>query len=95
MDTSKLQTCETCETIPTKTQLVTFLRSVATDLEESNLSSDDILLSSEFYMKYYFLRNINTSDTIDDNLSELVKYLSLGYHIYTNILPNTQIDEDN
>ena len=73
------------ETIPTNEQMVEFLTTLATNLNINNLSQDDVFLVSEFYMKYNFIQNLSRSG---EETTNLLKYLSLGFHIYKNILDN-------
>jgi len=68
---------------PTTLQLVTFLKKIIKSLENNNLDNDQLLLVSEMYMKYKYLSN-----PCETPREDLLKYTSLGYHIYTNLLPS-------
>jgi hypothetical protein len=83
--------------------LIVFLDSIVTQLKRNQLSNEQIFLISEFMMKYNFIQSqSDTDETIDDDArsaersdnTELLKFLSLGFHIYKNILNSTDSDSD-
>ena len=73
---------------PSVETLCKFLDDLSSELKNNKLSPDSLLLLTEFGMKYKFIKNQCVSED-DSNMSDLLKFLSLGYHIYTNILPTT------
>ena len=62
-------------------KLVTFLRSIADQIEAKALTEEKIFEVSKFYMRYLFLEHID-----DTTESEMMRFLSLGWYIYNNII---------
>lgn len=57
-----------------------FLRTLASDLETSKLSPEDLKKIFDFYIQYRFEKD----QTQDDK--DFIKFLTLGWYIYTNLL---------
>ena len=76
--------------------LATFLRQIASAIEEKKLKNEDLLKVSEFYMEWKMLNEKpnktlvkkNEPNTDDINLSdkEFLKFFTLGWYVYTQIL---------
>jgi|UppTromicrDC3135_1034486.scaffolds.fasta_scaffold01868_1 hypothetical protein len=62
-----------------------FLRNLANNIENNTLSNNDIKKLFEFYIKFKFDDNNNNSN--DYNL----KYFTLGWYIYNNLLQNDDL----
>lgn len=61
--------------------IVIFLRKLALDIENNNVSDVIFKDVSEFYMKFLFLRYVKETESVDrDNL---MKYFSMGWYVYT------------
>ena len=58
-------------------QLIPFLRELANSIENNELSSNQLQCIGEFFMKYKFIDNINSTDKMD-----MMKFLVLGWFIY-------------
>jgi len=73
-----------------ESELVKFLRDLADSLEKKELSNNKIKLISELYISYNFEEELdrqNTSNTKKDFEEEdLVKFISLGYYVYTHLI---------
>jgi hypothetical protein len=65
-------------------QLIEFLDNLKCDIEQDNISDENIQLLGEFYMKYEFINNKNPINKKDDHS----KYLILGWYIYNVIMKN-------
>lgn len=59
-----------------------FLRSLASDLESSKLTTEDLKKIFEFYIQFKFEKDL-LSDKDD---RDFIKFLTLGWYIYTNLL---------
>lgn len=62
-------------------KLVLFLKNLANSVEQDSLDNKQLANVSEFYMSWKFKRN-----TGEYSSQELIKYLSLGWYIYTYLL---------
>ena len=71
-------------------QLIDFLRNLANDIENNNLEDEKLLNISQFMMNYHF-QNEEISD--DYSRDDMIKFLSLGWYIYTQLLNNNDNDE--
>lgn len=61
-----------------------FLRELATQFENNELTEDEQRRISEFYMRLKFNREIESeNDTLE-------KYLALGWYVYTQLLPEKE-----
>ena len=71
-------------------QLVPFLRNLADSIEKKELLPDQLQKIGEFYMSYekeiYDSGDNSTEDSMD-----VVKFLTLGWYMYTHILKNDKI----
>jgi hypothetical protein len=76
-----------------RTKMVIFLRDLASSIENRTLESNVEEQVSEFFLRF----NMGTSllQGLDDKDSEdeLIKFLSLGWFVYSNLLPD-QSDEN-
>jgi len=68
-----------------KQELVPFLRDLANSLEENKLNNTQLLQISEFFMSFSFKK-----DQGEYSSEELIKFLSLGWYIYTHLLNSTE-----
>ena len=66
-----------------KEKLIIFLRELATDIETKKLNNDKLIDVSKFYMSWNF-----KEDKGEYSEDELIRYLSLGWYIYTCLLNN-------
>lgn len=64
-----------------KKKLILFLQKLIDGMENNTLNNDSIKQISEFYMSWQF-----KEDQGEYTREELIKYLSLGWYIYTNLL---------
>ena len=62
-------------------QLIPFLRNLANSIEQNSLDNKQLASISEFFMAWKF-----KEDTGEYSKEELIKYLSLGWYIYTCLL---------
>lgn len=61
-------------------KLVLFLKNLANSVEQDTLDSEQLASISEFYMSWEFKKN-----TGEYSSQELIKYLSLGWYLYTHL----------
>jgi len=70
--------------------LKNFLKELVDDMENDKLKDDEIKLIGEFYMSYKFQNfiDIENNQNISSKINEkkYIKYLSLGWYIYSIIL---------
>ena len=64
-----------------------FLKSLTKSLEKNELDDTKISRISEFFMSYNFQDQTNEEEEFQDE--ELVKFLSLGWYVYTHLIPTT------
>jgi uncharacterized protein YeaO (DUF488 family) len=73
-------------------QLVSFLRNLADSIEKEELLPEQVQKIGEFYMSYekeiYDSGDNSTEDSMD-----VVKFLTLGWYMYTHLLKNENTDE--
>jgi len=72
-----MQACENTQ------KLVPFLRELATSIETDSLDNYQLKSVSEFFMAWNFQK-----DKGEYSSEELIKFLSLGWYIYTHLLKN-------
>jgi hypothetical protein len=73
-------------------QLVPFLRNLADSIEKKELLPDQLQKIGEFYMSYKLSTNEHSEDSEDSEDSvDVVKFLTLGWYMYTHILKNDKI----
>ena len=72
-----MQACENTQ------KLVPFLRELATSIETDSLDNYQLKYVSEFFMAWNFQK-----DKGEYSSEELIKFLSLGWYIYTHLLKN-------
>jgi hypothetical protein len=70
-------------------QLVPFLRNLADSIEKKELLPDQLQKIGEFYMSYKLGTNEDSEDSEDS--IDVVKFLTLGWYMYTHILKNDEI----
>jgi hypothetical protein len=72
-------------------QLVPFLRNLADSIEKEQLLPEQIQKIGEFYMSY----KLNTENSTEDPEGmDVVKFLTLGWYMYTHILNKENTHED-
>lgn len=71
-------------------QLINFLRNLANDIENNNIEDENLLKISQFMMNFQF-QNQQDEQSDDYSNDDMVKFLSLGWYIYTQLLNQ---DED-
>ena len=64
-------------------ELVKFLRELSNSIENNDIKDEKLLEISKFFMKFKFDENGVYGEYEKD---EMVKYMSLGWYIYTYIL---------
>ena len=73
-------------------QLVSFLRNLADSIEKEELLPEQVQKIGEFYMSYekeiYDSGDNSTEDSMD-----VVKFLTLGWYMYTHLLKNENRNE--
>ena len=72
-------------------QLIDFLRNLANDIENNNIEDEKLLNISQFMINYHF-QNEEISD--DYSRNDMIKFLSLGWYIYTQLLNNDDNDDN-
>jgi hypothetical protein len=63
--------------------LSSFLRSLADDIDNKQMNQEDIFRISEFYIEY-----VNKKDMDDISDKEFKKFLMMGWYIYKMLLKN-------
>jgi hypothetical protein len=76
-----------CTSHKTKGEVVKFLRDLATKLENDELHDEVALQATEFFMKLNFMESCERSEEDSEEDSDVMKFLSLGWYIYTHIIP--------
>ena len=71
-------------------QLINFLRNLANDIENNSIEDENLLKISQFMMNFQF-QNQQDEQSDDYSRDDMVKFLSLGWYIYTQLLNQ---DED-
>lgn len=69
--------------LPTR-QLISFLRILADDIENQNVSQEELQRTGEFYMSYKLNSQIDSDDEFSD--AEFKKFFTLGWYVYTHVL---------
>jgi len=64
-------------------KLIIFLRKLVADIEQNKLDKNKLANVSQFYMRWQF-----AEDEGEYSYNELLKYLSLGWYMYTYLLTN-------
>jgi hypothetical protein len=82
--------------------LIPFLRNLADSIEKGNLLPKQLQKIGEFFMAYQFQeQSIKDKDLTGENLDhqfskkELMKFIVMGWHIYSCILKENEIFSDN
>jgi hypothetical protein len=75
-------------------QLVPFLRNLADSIEKEQLLPEQIQKIGEFYMSYKLTtENSEGMDGVPEGM-DVVKFLTLGWYMYTHILNNENTHEN-
>lgn len=64
-------------------ELILFFRNIADSIEKEELNEKQMSFIGEFYMSYHFQNELETIKEED-----FIKFLILGWYIYTMILKN-------
>lgn len=67
------------------TQISTFLRKIADNIEQNILTELQLKLVSEFFIEYNFMNREQKEIEHDISDKDFRKFLSLGWYIYNNI----------
>jgi len=89
----------------TNEDLTTFLRQLATDIEQSAILDYQLQSIGEFYMSHTLkneIYEINKNDELDNkehtddefDPDEVMKFVTLGWWIYTHILKDKVVEEN-
>lgn len=62
------------------TEMITFLRNLANDIEKDRLNNSQLQKIGEFLMSYTF------EQRVDSNTDEFMKFITLGWYVYKVIL---------
>ena len=65
------------------TNLKNFLNNIIIDLDNNDLSNQQLLSLGEFFLLWEFNKTFNL---VDDNIKDSMKYYILGWYIYTFLL---------
>ena len=74
-------------------QLVPFLRNLADSIEKKELLPDQLQKIGEFYMSYKLCTNSSEDSEDSEDSMDVVKFLTLGWYMYTHILNNENTNE--
>tara|TARA_Y100000996_G_C22514843_1_gene639966 strand:+ start:249 stop:512 length:264 start_codon:yes stop_codon:yes gene_type:complete len=74
------------------TEIKDFLKEILDKLENNQLNDDQLAKIGQFRISYLY-ENQNEND-IEYSQDELVKFLSLGWYIYTQLINNENIQDD-
>tara|TARA_B110000438_G_C15806888_1_gene647825 strand:- start:740 stop:976 length:237 start_codon:yes stop_codon:yes gene_type:complete len=66
--------------------LVNFLKELTNQLENNQIENNNIIKISQFMMSYNFESSNNNEIDEDFSRGDMVKFLSLGWYIYTQVL---------
>ncbi len=77
-----------------------FLRDLADKLETNSLSESDSTQISEFFMKFNFLKHLDTeveestesTGEEHDMNGDILKFMSLGWYVYSHLIPRLKDD---
>ena len=72
--------------------LIDFLKGLISSIENKSLSDDELQLVGEFYMSYAFKTQVNDDSNSDKKhlgQADLMKFVAMGYYIYSNILKDS------
>lgn len=82
--------------------LIIFLRNLADSIEKGNLLPKQLQRIGEFFMAYQFQEQaIKDRDVTGENIEQqfskkdLMKFIVMGWHIYSCILKDTEFSSDN
>ena len=59
--------------------LTTFLRTLATDIENDKLTEQQLQQVGEFFMTFLFLKDNKKSD------KDFMKFITMGWYVYNNL----------
>jgi hypothetical protein len=72
--------------------LVSFLRNLADSIEKEQLLPDQLKKIGEFYM-FYEKEIYDSAENSDEDTMDVVKFLTLGWYMYTHLLKNENTAE--
>jgi hypothetical protein len=80
-------------------QLAPFLRELADSVDSKELEKDQLKCIGEFFMSYKFYEKRNGLDKKEDEEDEeemdVVKFITMGWWVYTQILKDEKDKKDN
>lgn len=91
------------EVIDSNKRLALFLRGLSDQLDDGTIHPKQALRIGEFFMAYQFHQQALADNEDDDDEcinidpTDLVRFITLGYHVYTNLLrgrPISSISSD-
>jgi hypothetical protein len=62
--------------------LTTFLRTLATDIENGKLPDDKLQQVGEFFMTFLFLQDLEKNKKSD---KDFLKFMTMGWYVYNNL----------
>lgn len=69
-------------------QLIEFLDNLKCNIEQNNISDEELELVGQFYMKYEFISNNKKHEDKTHDEDNANKYFVLGWYIYNIIMKN-------
>lgn len=72
--------------------LVNFLKELANKIENNQIENNNIIKISQFMMSYNFESSNNNENDEDFSRGDLIKFLSLGWYIYTQVLNSETVN---
>ena len=72
--------------------LVNFLKELANKIENNQIENNNIIKISQFMMSYNFESSNNNENDEDFSRGDLIKFLSLGWYIYTKVLNSETVN---
>ena len=74
-------------------QMIPFFRQMADDIENNNLTTSQLLIAGQLFMKYKYDNEINNGLVIDEQ--DIDKYLFTGWYMHTIHALDTHISNEN
>jgi hypothetical protein len=69
-----------------KIRIIEFLEEIKTSVEKDELPEPLLQQVGEFYVKYLFTKTVSESENIELDKDDILKFISLGWFIYTGLL---------
>ena len=66
-------------------ELVIFLNSLAKSIDNNELTKEQLKCVTEFYMRFKFQESLENKNE-EFSEADMIKFLSIGWHIYVNVL---------